>query len=140
MSSEVKTQFAQITSDLASLSARVDRMAYALTVPVLEAEFPVSLPATRAELLDHLGKDFSEPDWAELFDAVADAGIFSSYLPQLALDALTSVRGSVRAAAARALAASDEATAVRVLPSVIAKESNAVAASIMRSALASARQ
>ena len=140
MSSEVKAQFTRISSDLASLSARVDRMAYALVVPAHDADFPVQLPPTRAELIDQLGNDFSAPGWAELFDLVADEGISSSYLPQLARDALGSVRGSVWAAAARALAVSDEVDAAQILPEIIAGETNAVAASIMRAALASARQ
>lgn len=139
MALDSKTQFARLSAEVGRLAGRVDELASALSGSSTDEDDYFVLPEDADGLFQRLGSDFAAPPWATWFDAVADANAQAPYVADLALRALSSSRGSVRAAAARALATASEATAADVLPEAISRETNRFAASVMEAALAAAR-
>lgn len=139
MSEEAKIQFAQIKADLANLRGQVDGMAAALITLGTSSELEPKLPPSIEVLTATLGTDFANPAWATLLDRVADAELNTHYMPAVLNGALAAPRPSVRAAAARAIAVLDRPRALRLLPALIEKETNRVAAGIMKAALAAAQ-
>lgn len=135
MALDSKVQFAMLSADVSRLAIRVDELAASLVGGEAIEDDGFVLPAQSAAIIETLGTDIAATAWASWLDAVADANANAPYITDLALNALTSTRGSVRAAAARALAVADGAIASKVLPGVIASEPNRFAASVMKSAL-----
>lgn len=79
--------------------------------------------------------DFSIAEWATLFDAAADFACSSPEIMGFALEALSSSRATVRAAAARALANSGNAEWKVRLVQAIEVEKNDLAKTVMAAAL-----
>jgi len=116
---------------LRDLATKVDAIASALHVG------PVTIAAWEpAEQVDPSQLNPDSAEMAAVFNRVADDGeITNSMVQEAALTGLTSSRGDVRAAAARAIATLNPTLAASLLPDRIKEENSGFVASVMLGAL-----